>query len=308
MVLSGRLLVLGIAAAVGLVVGVGSRVRGWLPVTLADLALFASVTPPFAGVAHGLHTAIQSERWLRIVGQIVRDVKPASDGKGLVSQLPGAVTFEGVTFRYGEATSDHDVLSDVSLTCHRGSLLALSGVNGSGKSTCLRLLLALARPRAGVIRIDGVDLATLEADAWRSQVAFLPQRPYLPPRSTVRAVIRFLAPEASDERMARAIDRVGLTGALSRAGADPLEASVDALSVGQRQRVALARMLCRDGSLFLLDEPEANLDRAGIELVAEIVRELAKKHMVIVAVHTPELLRLASEVVVLDAGRVVRPT
>jgi ABC-type transport system involved in cytochrome bd biosynthesis fused ATPase/permease subunit len=106
--------------------------------------------------------------------------------------------------------------------------------------------------------------------------------------------------------MERAIDRVGLTEALSRGGARPLEVKIDSLSVGQRQRVALARMLCRDASLFLLDEPEANLDRTGIELVAKIVRDLAKDHMVMVAVHTPELLRLAHQVIVLDAGRVVR--
>jgi ABC-type transport system involved in cytochrome bd biosynthesis fused ATPase/permease subunit len=116
----------------------------------------------------------------------------------------------------------------------------------------------------------------------------------------VRAAILFLAPDASDERIARAIDRVGLTEALGRVG-QALDVSVDILSVGQRQRVALARMLCRDASVFLLDEPEANLDRAGIELVAEIVRELAQDHMVIVAVHTPELLRLASYVVELPA-------
>jgi ABC-type transport system involved in cytochrome bd biosynthesis fused ATPase/permease subunit len=64
-------------------------------------------------------------------------------------------------------------------------------------------------------------------------------------------------------------------------------------------------MLCSDASLFLLDEPEANLDRAGIELVAEIVHELAKDHAVVVAAHTPEVLKLAARVVVLDAGRVI---
>jgi ABC-type transport system involved in cytochrome bd biosynthesis fused ATPase/permease subunit len=212
-----------------------------------------------------------------------------------------------VSFRYDGAAADGaDVLREVSFQWTGGHLLALSGANGSGKSTCLRLLLALAAPRAGAIRVDGVDLADLDADAWRARIAFLPQRPYLPPRSSIRAAVRFLAAEASDDRIRRALDRVGLTAALNRDGADPLEVSVDTLSVGQRQRVALARMLCRDAALFLLDEPEANLDRAGIELVADLVRELARDHMVIVAAHTPELLGLAGHVVVLDAGRVVR--
>jgi ABC-type bacteriocin/lantibiotic exporter with double-glycine peptidase domain len=307
MVFSGRLFALGIAAVAGVFV-VSSRVKGSFPVTLADLALFASVTPAFAGVAQGLHAAVQSERWLQVVGQIVQDARPVTPGKAYLSKPPACVTFEGISFRYAEAPGDTDMLRDVAFTCNRGQLLALSGANGSGKSTCLRLLLALASPRAGIIRIDGVDLADLDADAWRSQVAFLPQRPYLPPRLSVRAAIRFLAPDASDERMARAIERVGLSEALSRDRQAPLDVSVDTLSVGQRQRVALARMLCREASVFLLDEPEANLDRAGIELVAEIVRELAEDHMVMVAVHTPELLRVASEIVELDGGRVVKAT
>jgi ABC-type bacteriocin/lantibiotic exporter with double-glycine peptidase domain len=305
MVFSGRLFALGIAGVAGMFIA-SSRGLGSLPVTVADLALFASVTPAFAGIAQGLHAAVQAERWLRVVGQIVQDARPIAPGKAHLSKPAATVTFEGISFRYAGAPGDSDVLRDVAFTCHRGQVLALSGANGSGKSTCLRLLLGLASPRAGVIRLDGVDLADLDADAWRSRVAFLPQRPYLPPRLSVRAAIRFLAPDASDERIARAIDRVGLTEALSRVGPAPLDVSVDILSVGQRQRVALARMLCRDASVFLLDEPEANLDRAGIELVAEIVRELAKDHMVIVAVHTPELLRVASEVVELDGGRVVR--
>lgn len=303
-ILSGRLPLLAIAAVVALALGVDSRRHGSFSMPLTDLALLASVTPAFAGVAHGLLNAVQADRWLRIVAEVVQDSRPAAGG-GLASQSPTAIAFEGLSFRYEGAPGDIDVLRDVSFTWRRGSLLALSGLNGSGKSTCLRLLLLLARPRAGAIRINGVDLADLDPDAWRSQVAFLPQRPYLPPRANVRAAIRFLAAEASDERIERAIDRVGLTEALRRGGVKPLEVSVDSLSVGQRQRVALARMLCRDASLFLLDEPEANLDRAGIELVAEIVRELAKDHMVMVAVHTPELLGLADQVVTLEAGRVV---
>ena len=75
--------------------------------------------------------------------------------------------------------------------------------------------------------------------------------------------------------------------------------------MGQRQRVALARLLCRDAELFLLDEPDANLDRAGIALVTELLRELSGRAMVAFAAHTPDLLAGADRVVTLDAGRVV---
>jgi ABC-type transport system involved in cytochrome bd biosynthesis fused ATPase/permease subunit len=109
---------------------------------------------------------------------------------------------------------------------------------------------------------------------------------------------------AADERILAALDRVGLLPVLRRAGDDPLTVRVDSLSVGERQRIALARILCRDAFLFLLDEPDANLDRTGIALVAELLRDLAGRGMVAFAAHTPELLAVAGRVVVLAQGRV----
>jgi ABC-type transport system involved in cytochrome bd biosynthesis fused ATPase/permease subunit len=153
-----------------------------------------------------------------------------------------------------------------------------------------------------------VALAQVDADAWRRQVAFMPQRPYLPPRSDVAQAVRWLAPGADDQRVLRALDRVGILPSLQRGGRDPLKVRVDTLSVGERQRIALARLLSRDASLFVLDEPDANLDRAGIALVADVLRELARDHGVIFAAHTPELLGVADHVVTLEGGRVVGNT
>ncbi len=201
-----------------------------------------------------------------------------------------------------------EALSGADFAWNGRDVLALSGANGSGKSTCLRLLLALAPPAAGRVVVGGTPLADLDPDAWRARVAFLPQRPYLPPRSDVRRAVRWPLGEASDARILQALERVGLLPVLRRAGGDPLEVRVDSLSVGERQRVALARLLCRDAALFLLDEPDANLDRAGIALVAELLRELAGGAMVAFAAHTPELLAVADRVVALEGGRVVEPT
>jgi putative ABC transport system ATP-binding protein len=107
--------------------------------------------------------------------------------------------------------------------------------------------------------------------------------------------------------MVAALERVGLLSVLKRRDADPLETRVDTLSVGQRQRVALARLLCTDAALYLLDEPDANLDRAGITLVAELIKELSGRAMVAFAAHTPELLEVADRVVHLKDGRVIEP-
>jgi ABC-type multidrug transport system fused ATPase/permease subunit len=304
-VLSGRIPLMAMGAAIAAVAVASVRSQGTLSVTLADIALFASVTPAFAGIAQGVHALERSGRWLRLVAETIGGARGVHRGSLHVPTSAAPIAFEGVSFRYDSQHDEADALREVSFQCGAGAVLALAGANGSGKSTCLRLLLALAHPTAGRVRVGGVDLRELDVDAWRSCVAFLPQRPYLPPRSSVRASIRFLAPNASDQHMRRALSRVGVLSALERTAPDPLDVLVDDLSVGQRQRVALARLLCRDARTFVLDEPDANLDRAGIALVAELIRELASRGSVVFAAHSAELLQAAEFVVTLDGGRVV---
>jgi len=304
--LSGRLPMLVIAGLVAAAVLADADARGSLSLTLADVALFASVTPAFAGVAQGLHGLARAERWVGVVARVFRG---ASTPRGVTTlpppPLPAPIAFEHVSFRYEGAPRTEHALDEVDFAWSTERILALSGPNGSGKSTCLRLLLALAAPTAGALLVGGARLDEIDADAWRARIAFLPQRPYLPPRSDVGRVVRWLAPEATDERILQALERVGLLASLRRAFHDPLKVRVDSLSVGERQRVALARLLCRDASMFLLDEPDANLDRTGLALVAEVLRELSLRGMVAFAAHTPELLAVADRVVALEGGRVV---
>ena len=284
------------------------QLGGSVAVSLTDLALFASVTPAFAGVAQGVHGVLRDERWVRLLaGDMAgaKAVRPHPPGRPTPPPpLPAPVAFEGVSFRYEGADPPRPALSAIDLAWDGREVLALSGANGSGKSTCLRLLLALASPAEGRVVIGATPLEDLDPDAWRARVAFLPQRPYLPPRADVRTAVRWPLSGATDERIAAALDRVGLLPVLRRGGGDPLAVRVGSLSVGERQRVALARLMCREASLFLLDEPDANLDRAGIALVAGLLRELAGQGMVAFAAHTPELLAVADRVVVLEGGRV----
>jgi ABC-type multidrug transport system fused ATPase/permease subunit len=302
--LSGRLPLLGIAVVVALAVGFGAQELGAVPATLADLALFASVTPAFTGIAQGLQSTVRAESWLRIVTEVVRGARPVVGGVAALPPLPASIALENVSFHYGDDAKNGTALKGVSFAWKSEPVFALSGANGSGKSTCLRLLLALSSPTQGRLMVGDTELAHLDADAWRARIAFLPQKPYLPPRADVRSAIRLLAPNASDEVMRRALDRVGLSNALRRMGPE-LDVRVDSLSVGQRQRVALARVLCREASLWVLDEPDANLDQDGIALVVDLVRELGGNGgRVILAAHSPELLALASQTVNLEEGRV----
>jgi ATP-binding cassette subfamily C protein CydD/ATP-binding cassette subfamily C protein CydCD len=144
--------------------------------------------------------------------------------------------------------------------------------------------------------------------AWRSRIAYLAQRPFFPERATVREAIRLLVPEATDDAMANALEQVGVLRAL-REHRVPLDVRVATLSVGQRQRIALARVLVKDAPIVVLDEPDANLDAAGIRTTLGIVTELARTKMVAIAAHTDEFVRLdATHVALLDPGRPELPS
>jgi ABC-type multidrug transport system fused ATPase/permease subunit len=303
--LAGRLPLLGIAILVAVVLAVSPWARHSAGASLSDVALFASVTPAFAGIAQGVHGLARAERWMGVVVTVLRSALPAATGTRAVDdEGTQTITFEQVSFSY-DPKSGEDALHGIGFAWQGPGVLALAGPNGSGKSTCLRLLLAMAKPTAGRILIGGEVLEKIDIDAWRQRVAFMPQRPYLPWRSDVRQAVSWLAPGSSDERIVRALDRVGLSTSVRRGGSDPLTVKVDTLSVGERQRVALARMLCRDAGLFVLDEPDANLDRAGIAMVAGVLRDLGRRCTVIVAAHTPELVSVADRLISLEGGRVV---
>jgi ABC-type multidrug transport system fused ATPase/permease subunit len=299
---SGKLPFLAIGAIVAIAIALATaRGRGGLGVTTADIALLASMTPAFSGVAQELFALARTERWMGVVARALSEPALGVGGPEAPPDVPATISFEEVSFSYEGATTP--ALRDLSFTWSDERVLALTGENGSGKSTCLRLLLALGPPRAGVIRVNERRLDELDADAWRRTVAFLPQRPYLPPRSDVRAAVRFLVPDAADDAILQALDRVGLLSLLGRGGGDPLAVRIGALSVGQRQRVGVARLLCQPASLLLLDEPDANLDRAGIATMARLVRELAEDKRVALVAHHGDLLEAADRILVLDEGR-----
>ncbi|MFJ8431705.1 thiol reductant ABC exporter subunit CydD [Kitasatospora sp. NPDC094019] len=214
------------------------------------------------------------------------------EAEGLVVDFPG---------RTGPA------LDGASLTLAPGGTVALTGPSGAGKSTLLGVLLGLTAPTAGTVRItaaDGrtYDLAELEPDSWRRQIAWVPQQPHLF-AGTVADNLTLHRPGATEEqqraalRSAHALDFVdrlprGLGTRLGEDGAG--------LSAGQRQRLALARvLLAGDRPLVLLDEPTAHLDSASEAAVVDAVRALAADpaRTVLMVAHRPALLAAADRLV-----------
>jgi thiol reductant ABC exporter CydD subunit len=308
--LSGAVLELAATMGIALVaVTVGVRlVEGSLgfEAGLTVLVLAPELYLPLRNLAAHYHASADgravSERLLALVDQ------PAEIRGGALRPSDPAfvpVRLEAVSFAY--PGSPAAVLERVDLELAPGETVALVGPSGSGKSTLASLLLRLAEPSAGRITVGGVHLAACAPAAWRAQVAWVPQRPTLF-RGTVADNIRLGDPTASDLRVETAARLAGAAGFVHDLP-DGYETVVGdggrVLSAGQVQRIALARAFLRDAPLVILDEPTANLDRAGAELVEDAVERLRKGRTVLLVAHSPDLAERADRVVTLSGGRLV---
>jgi ATP-binding cassette subfamily C protein CydCD len=293
--IAGRAPVLAGALGVIMALAITGEIHGSLAERgAADAALLAAAVPPFLGVARGIQEIVRARVYVRPFLAILDGPRAPRGGAAPVPTLPARIAWEKVTFAY---PGGRTVLDATEIAWEPGRVLVLAGPNGSGKSTTLRLLLGLARPQSGKVTIGGEELFDLDLEVWRRRVAYLPQRPFLADRATVREAIALLAPRASDDAMRACLERVGLWSAIGT-----LDVRVGTLSAGQRQRVALARLLAMDAPIVLLDEPDANLDAAGVRMVSDIVRELAATKMVALVAHTDDVLALADTLVTLRAA------
>ncbi|NKQ23722.1 thiol reductant ABC exporter subunit CydD [Streptomyces galbus] len=212
-----------------------------------------------------------------------------------------------VTVRYPDRPVP--ALHDVSLTVRPGEHVALVGPSGAGKSTLLSLLLGFAVPASGRVTVDGTDLGALDADAWRAQVAWVPQRPHLfavsvadnirlgRPHADI-AEVRAAARAACADRFVEALPN-GYDTVLGEQGAG--------LSAGQRQRIALARAFLKDAPVLLLDEPTAHLDPESEAAVTRATVALMRGRTAVVVAHRTSLLPHADRIVTVRAGALVAP-
>jgi ATP-binding cassette subfamily C protein CydCD len=207
--------------------------------------------------------------------------------------LPPLIAFQDAAYAYGP--EEPFALRNLHFRWEPGEVVVLTGPNGSGKSTCFSLLLGLAQPAAGRIEIDGKDLRSIDLTSWRQNVAFVPQRAFISERATIRDVVCF-GREKSDPVVSRALDQVGLLGALEARFASPLDAPAHHLSIGQRQRLLLARTVAANAPVVLFDEPDAALDEEGLAIFVRIVRTWKGKSVAIAA-HAPALIALADRII-----------
>ncbi len=199
------------------------------------------------------------------------------------------------------------VLSGASLEIAAGETVALVGANGAGKSTLAALLLGFVAPSAGALVAGDTDLAEVDPDAWRRRLAYLPEHPTLLAASLADN-LRLGAPGASDDELRDALALVGAAewcAHLPDGLATPLGDGGRPTSAGERQRVALARVVLRRASLVVLDEPTVHLDRAAeARAVAGLAHALVGRSALVIT-HRSAPLALATRVLALEGGRLV---
>lgn len=232
------------------------------------------------------------------------------DSKQLSRPIRKGIELRGVSFRY--PGSEEWVLKDVNLEIGPGESIAIVGENGAGKTTLVKLLTRLYDPTEGVIRIDGMDIRDIDLTDVRSVFGVIFQD-YIRYQATVQENIGFgnLKDMANIERTAEAARKTGAASIveqlpdgydtmLGKEFGDGIE-----LSIGQWQKIALARAFMRDAEIFILDEPTASLDVMTEYEIFKSFRYLMDGKMCILISHRFSTVRMADRIVVLDRGTIV---
>ena len=274
-----------------------------LETALLVLILAPEAYLPLRQVGAQYHASVEGLTAASRIFEVLETPLPATGGRADIPPLSRAtLRLDGVTVGYDRGPA----LSGFSLTVHPGETVALVGPSGAGKSTVLSVLLGFVQPDAGRVLVDWDDLGEFSPNAWRAQIAWVPQHPHLF-AGTVADNIRLGRPTASFESVraaAAAANALSFIEALPAGFDTRLGDRGNGLSAGQRQRLALARAFLRDAPLLLLDEPTSNLDAESEAEVIDAVERLKTGRTVILVAHRPALMALADRVVEISPAAV----
>ena len=242
-------------------------------------------------------------------------VSKPSNGDGAAAQvgspallpvlLKGNLEFASVSFGY---EPDKPVLREVTFSVRPGESLAIIGPSGSGKTTLLNLVPRFFDVTSGSVRLEGVDVRELRLKDLRSSIALVLQEPVLVP-GTVAENIAFARPEASLEQItaaAQAANAHDFVLKLPQGYSTPIGEGAAMLSLGERQRLNLARAFLKDAPILLLDEPTSALDDENERLVMASLTRLMKGRTTLIVAHRLTTIQNVQRVLVLQDGRVAR--
>lgn len=222
-----------------------------------------------------------------------------------VGRLRGEIVFDQVTFNY--STGRSAVLQDFSLTIPAGETLAIVGHTGAGKSSLVKVLMRFYEYQGGDVLVDGRSIRTLDLSQYRRQLGLVPQAPFLF-SGTVAENVRYGRPEATDVEVETAARQLG-DGSWLADLPDGLQTDVGErgarLSLGQRQLVALARVLLQNPAILLLDEATASIDPLTEAQVQDAMATVLQNRTSIIIAHRLSTVRAADRIIVLRDGQII---
>ena len=221
-----------------------------------------------------------------------------------ISSARGAIAFNSVRFGYGE---DRIVLRDIDLRIDPNQIVGLVGGTGAGKSTLFSLVPRFYDPTTGSITLDGRDLREITKRTLRAQIAIVLQDTLLF-STTVRENIAYGRPDATEEEIIDAARRAqadDFIRQLPNGYASPVGERGGHLSVGQRQRIGIARAFLKNAPILLLDEPTSALDPTTESAIMDTIKELMRGRTTLIATHRLATIHGVDQIVVLEHGRIV---
>lgn len=257
---------------------------------------------------HGLNQMLQAAR---AAGERVFDIldvprERASWAATASLRLParGIVVYEKVSFRYSD---DRLVLSEISLSTRPGEMVALAGPTGAGKSTLVNLLPAFYETTSGKITIDGQDIREVSLESLRSNISIVSQEAFLF-NGSIRENILYGKPDASEAELlaaSRAANCHEFITQLPKGYDSQVGERGVKLSVGEKQRVSIARALLKNAPILILDEATASVDTATEKLIQQALERLMSNRTSFVIAHRLSTIRKADQILVMRQGRIV---
>jgi ABC-type multidrug transport system fused ATPase/permease subunit len=299
---------MGIVSALIMYIGARQIVSGQMTLgTFLTYTIFLGllVAPAFqiVGIGTQFSEALAGlERTREILGERPEDQDPRRTVT--LERIRGEVAFENVGFAY---EAGKPVLADISFRAQPGTVTALVGPSGAGKSTIIGLIAAFYVPTAGTVRVDGVDLATVRLDSYRTQLGVVLQETFLFD-GTIRENVSFSRPDATAEQI-QAACRIARVDEFAESFEKKYDTIVGErgvkLSGGQRQRVSIARAILADPRILILDEATSSLDSESEALIQEGLSYLMKGRTTFVIAHRLSTIRRADQILVVEAGRII---
>ncbi|MEM7263785.1 MAG: ABC transporter ATP-binding protein, partial [Planctomycetota bacterium] len=305
---SSGVFLMGVTSAALMYVGGQSILEGSMTVGefLAFTLYLGILVAPVMQIANVGTQLTEAFAGLDRTNELLAEAQEGDDPRRTISlpRIEGDLHFRDVDFEYDPGKP---ILESVDFHAKPGSVTALVGSSGSGKSTIFGLAAAFMKPTRGTVEVDGVDLSTVRLDDYRSQLGLVLQDDFLF-EGSIRDNVRFGRPDATEEELRRAT-RLAFVDEFADQYEDGLETVIGErgikLSGGQRQRVAIARAILSDPRILFLDEATSSLDTESERYIQESLSQLMEGRTTFVIAHRLSTIRRADQILVIEGGKVI---